>query len=317
MKKFIRNLFIFTACLSALLAMYCKLTLDASVKYMGENTKQQIERSFQNAAAGDYNCYFLGNSRIYRDINPDLFTGVNAYNFAHDNDSYNQMYYKCLFLQEENKKIDSLVIGTDYFQFSFLGDSRNYIYDRLFGLEYMRDYNTSIADEIFADIVYFWKTKRNSAQFLIPYFRGEPAGENISFLKDNGQYVVYSKATDADTVDRSGVVMEVQKQYFLKIIEYCADNDIELYVIMPPARDEELASYTEEEMDSFDRMIEDALGERFQGRYLNCCDLPEFKHYSNYTDITHLNAEAADRFSGYLNDALGLQSRQDERKQEN
>ena len=309
MKKFIRNIIIFIACLSCLLYVYCEATLAASVKYMGENTQQQIVRSFQNAAAGDYNCYFLGNSRMYRDINPDLFTGLKAYNFAHDNDSYNQMYYKLLFLQEENKKIDYLIIGTDYFQFSFLGDSRNYIYDRLFGLEYMRDYNASIADEIFSDIVYFWKTKRNSAQFLIPYFKGEPAGENISFLKDNGQYVVYSKATDEDTVDRSGSIMGVQKQYFLKIVEFCEANDIELYVIMPPTRDEELASYTKEQMDSFDRMIEDALGERFMGHYLNCCDLPEFKHYSNYTDITHLNAGAADRFSEYLNETLDLPER--------
>lgn len=309
MKKFIRNIIIFIACLSCLLYAYCELALAASVKYMGENTKQQIERSFRNAVTDDYNCYFLGNSRMYRGINPDLFTGVKAYNFSHDNDSYNQMYYKLLFLEEENKKIDYLVIGTDYFQFSVYGDSRNYIYDRLFGLEYMRDYNSSIADEIFSDIVYFWKTKRDSAQFIIPYLKGESAGENINYLKDNGQYVVYGNATEEDTVDRYYMIREMQERYFLKIIEYCADNDIELYVIMPPTRDEELASYTKEQMDSFDQMIEDALGERFQGRYLNCCDLPEFKHYSNYTDITHLNAEAADRFSEYLNETLGLQSR--------
>lgn len=309
MKKFIRNIVIFILCLYCLLFAYCKLTLAASVKYMGENTQQQIESSFRHAVADDYNCYFLGNSRMYRGINPDMFTGVKAYNFSHDNDSYNQMYYKLLFLEEKNKKIDYLVIGTDYFQFSFHGDSRNYIYDRLFGIEYMRDYNTSIADEIFSDIVYFWKTKRNSAQFIIPYLKGEPAGENINYLKDNGQYVVYGAATDADTVDRCYMIREVQERYFLKIIEYCEDNNIELYVIMPPTRDEELASYTKEEMDSFDQMIEEALGDRFQGRYLNCSNLPEFKHYSNYTDITHLNAEAADRYSEYLNETLAMRSR--------
>lgn len=308
-KKFIKKIVIFIVCLSCLLLAYCKLTLAASVKYMGENTKQQIERSFRNAVADDYTCYVLGNSRMYRGINPDLFTGVKAYNFSHDNDSYNQMYFKLLFLEEKNKEIDYLIIGTDYFQFSVYGDSRNYIYDRLFGIEYMRDYNTSIADEIFSDIVYFWKTKRNSAQFIIPYLKGEPSGENINYLKDNGQYVVYGVATDADTVDRCYMIREVQERYFLKIIEYCEDNDIELYVIMPPTRDEELASYTEEEMDSFDQMIEEALGDRFRGRYLNCSNLPEFKHYSNYIDITHLNAEAADRYSAYLNETLAMQSR--------
>lgn len=173
----------------------------------------------------------------------------------------------------------------------------------------MRDYNTSIADEIFSDIVYFWKTKRNSAQFIIPYLKGEPTGANINYMKDNGQYVAYGNATDADTVERYYIIRGVQERYFLKIIEYCKDNDIELYVIMPPTRDEELASYTKEEMDSFDQMIEEALGDRFRGLYLNCSNLPEFKHYSNYTDITHLNVEAADRYSEYLNETLDMQSR--------
>lgn len=309
MKKFIINLLIFTACLSALLAAYCKLTLDASVKYMGENTKQQIERSFRNAVTDDYNCYFLGNSRIYRDINPDLFTGVSAYNFAHDNDSYNQIYYKLLYLEKENKKMDYLVIGTDYFQFSVHGDSRNYIYDRIFGLDYMKDYKSSVVDEIFSDIVYFWKTKRNSAQFIIPYLKGEPANEQLNYLKDNGQYVVYGTATDEDTVERCAMILDVQKEYFEKIVDYCAEKDIELYVVMPPTRDEELASYTKEEMDSFHLMINETLGDKFQGHYLDCSNLPEFKHYSNYTDITHLNEEAADRFSEYLNGVLGLKSR--------
>jgi hypothetical protein len=310
MKKFIRNLAVFIVCLSCLLFAYCELALAASVKYRGENTKQQIVRSFENASAGDFDCYFMGNSRIYRGINPDLFTGVKAYNFSHDNDSYNQMYYKLLFLEKKDKKIDYLVIGTDYFQFSVYGDSRNYIYDRLFGLDYMKDYNDSVVDEIFSDIMYFWKTKRDCLQFCIPYLKGEPAGDKINYMKDNGQYVVYGVATEADTVERYAFIREIQKEYFVKIVKYCESNDIELYVIMPPTRDEELASYTQEEMDAIDQMIEESLGERFRGNYFNCSDLPAFKHYSNYTDITHLNAEAADRFSEYLNEAIPLQGEQ-------
>ncbi len=306
MKKFIKNIFILLVCLSVILVSYCRLSLIASVKYMGENTKQQIEKSFYNAVADDYNCYFLGNSRIYRDINPDLFTGVRAYNFAHDNDSYNQMYYKLLYLQRENKKIDYLIIGTDYFQFSVCSDSRNYIYDRLFGIDYMKDYNASILNEIFVDIVYYWKTKRDSVQFCFQYLRREPAGEEINYLKENGQYVVYGMATEEDKVERSGTILDIQKEYFVKIVEHCASNGIELYVVMPPVRDAELVSYSKEEMDSFHFMIKEVLGERFGGNYLNCSDLIEFKHYSNYTDITHLNVRAADRFSEYLNDVLDL-----------
>ena len=63
-----------------------------------ENTAEQIKMSFENSIADNYNCYFLGNSRIYRNINPEMMTTVKAYNFGHDNDSYNQMYYKLLYL---------------------------------------------------------------------------------------------------------------------------------------------------------------------------------------------------------------------------
>ena len=108
---------------------------------------------------------FYGKFQNIQGNQPGLFTGVKAYNFSHDNDSYNQMYYKLLFLEKKDKKIDYLVIGTDYFQFSVYGDSRNYIYDRLFGLDYMKDYNDSIVDEIFSDIMYFGKQKETVYSF--------------------------------------------------------------------------------------------------------------------------------------------------------
>ena len=135
---------------------------------------------------------------------------------------------------------------------------------------------------------------------------GTTTFEMIKYLKENGQYVVYGMATEEDKVERSGTILDIQKEYFVKIVEHCASNGIELYVVMPPVRDAELVSYSKEEMDSFHFMIKEVLGERFGGNYLNCSDLIEFKHYSNYTDITHLNVRAADRFSEYLNDVLDL-----------
>lgn len=306
MKKFVKKIFIFILCLSFLLYLYCELSQAAVIKYNGENTEQQIEKSFRNAVKEEYNCYFLGNSRIYRDINPDMFTEVNAYNFAHDNDSYNQMYYKLLYLEKEGQEFDYLIIGTDYFQFSFLGDSRNYIYDRWFGIDYMKDYNSSIPDEIFSDILYFWKTKRLSAKFCIPYLMGKPAGKHINYLKDNGQYIAYGEAGKDDTIDRNSNILEIQKQYFQKIVHYCDEKNITFYVVMPPTRDEELAAYTQEELDAFHEILQEVLGENYKKYYIDCSNLEEFKHYSNYTDITHLKEAAADRFSTYLSEELCL-----------
>lgn len=306
MKKFIINIFIFILCLSTLLYGYCEFSQMAAAKYNGENTTDQIQKSFINALKEEYDCYFLGNSRIYRDINPDMFESVNAYNFAHDNDSYNQMYYKILYLEKEEKEFDYLVIGTDYFQFSFLGDSRNYIYDRLLGLDYVKDYNSCILDEVFSDILYFWKTKRASGKFCFSYLKGEPVGEHVNFLKSNGQYIAYGKASSEDSIDRNGTILEMQKRYFQKIVDYCRDNEITFYVVMPPVRDAEMASYKEIELNNFDKMLHEVLGEDYERSYIDCSNLEEFKHYSNYTDITHLNEKAADRFSIYLNEELQL-----------
>ena len=301
MKRFVGKIFIFILCISTILYVYCLISLKAGTAYNGINTAGQIKLSFRQAVQNDYDCYFLGNSRIYRDINPDKFTEVDAYNFAHDNDGYNQMYYKLLYLLEENADFQYLVIGTDYFQFSFLGDSRNYVYNRMLGIEYMRDYNDSLVREVFNNAVQYWKIRRETVRFCIPYLRGEYESVDNAYLKENGQYIVPGTATPEDTVTRSINIMEIQREYFEKIIECCVNHNIELYVVMPPARDEELSSYTAEQRADFDAMIEDALAEHYAGHYINCSDLAEFKHYSNYADITHLNEDAADAFSEYLN----------------
>ena len=114
--------------------------------FYGPNTRSQIEMSFDNALKSKATCWFLGNSRIYR-LNPDVIENGHWYNFAHDNDSYNQMYYKLQYLLNNGCEVDTLVIGTDYFQFSVFSDTRNYVYDGLLGEDYVRDYNDWLIKE--------------------------------------------------------------------------------------------------------------------------------------------------------------------------
>ena len=59
------------------------------------------------------------------------------------------MYYKLQYLLDNGCKVDTLVIGTDYFQFSVFSDSRNYVYDGLLGNDYLRDYNHFFLNEEF------------------------------------------------------------------------------------------------------------------------------------------------------------------------
>lgn len=279
-------------------------------RYYGIDTAHQIHQSFSNALQEEYSCYFLGNSRIYRGIDPDSFTHVQAFNFAHDNDTYNQMYYKLLYLEKHHKP-DYLIIGTDYFMFSFLNDSRNYIYTPFLGLAYQHDYISgsynvfSVLEEFFSDTKYLWKDKRPSTSLLAickKLLIDPPSVEDLPYQKENGQYIHPGNASPEDIVTRNYEILDIQWEYFLKIIDNCQENGIELYVIMPPTRDAELSSYTLEEINDFDAKIEEALN--LKGHYLNCCNLEEFKSYTNYTDITHLNEDAASRFSTYLNEHL-------------
>lgn len=235
MKKFVSKGVIYILIISVVIGSYCKFAAVSGVKYNGANTAEQIQMSFTNAIAQPYNCYFLGNSRIYRNINPDKFTSVNSYNFAHDNDSYNQTYYKLLYLLNHHAKIEYLILGTDYFQFSFLTDSRNYAYSTLLPKEYADDYEEkSWFAESTAYIETLWTNKQNCLGACLKYLRGEEAPEHVSYQKDNGQYVVTGIATGDETIDRDYTMLDIQLNYFKKIIELCEEYGIELYVVMPP-----------------------------------------------------------------------------------
>lgn len=304
MKKFIAKTVFLGIIISGFIAIFWHLSTFIGTKYEGDTTASLIETSFRNAIANDYNCYFLGNSRIYRGINPDKFNQVNAYNFAHDNDTYNQMYYKLLYLLNHGQKIEYLVIGTDYFQFSFLSDTRNYIYSKLFPKEYGLDYASGWLETQEKYIFTQWNARKNVLANSLKYILQRGTPEKKNYQKENGQYIAYGTASPDDTANRDSTILDVQYKYYTEIINLCKMKSIKLYVVMPPARNSELSSYTQEEMEAFNRMIEESLGEQNKVNYYNCSQLEGFTDYSNYIDSTHLNKDAADRFSIVLNDMI-------------
>lgn len=277
--------------------------------YFGQNTEQKVKKGFENAINGDYNCFILGNSKMYRGINPERITKYKAFNFAHDNDTYNQVYYKLLYLAKNDVKVDALIIGTDYNCFSYMSDSRNYIYDRLFGFDYMRDYNKSVIGEVATAIGRYGKIQGENLFITIldipkVYNENRP----IDYMKENGQFVTHGEAKVDDTVERDGTIMDIQMEYFDKIIGKCLERGIELYVVVPPSRDVELESYgfTAEQFEEFDSMIKSHLSDKYSNNYYNYSNLQEFKDMSNYVDVAHLNSEAADRFTTYLDNEVLL-----------
>lgn len=306
MKKFIFKVILIISISALFIVAYCELASVASLKYNGPNTEEQVRMSFNNAIADEYNCYFLGNSRIYRGINPDVFDTVNSYNFAHDNDSYNQMYYKLLYLMENNEPIEYLIIGIDYFQFSFLSDTRNYIYSLLLPKEYGDDFEERSWIEAKEDYyTRLWTNKQNVLPDCIKLLMCRVAPATVNYQKKNGQYVVNGNASPDNFVDRDYTVLDVQYEYFQRILSICEENNIELYVIMPPLWEGETSTHTDQEREEFNMMIRTELTKTpYADNYINYSEEEGLSSYQDFTDVTHLKPEAADEYSEYINEKI-------------
>lgn len=256
----------------------------------GPSTKQQITYSFNNAAKMHYELLILGNSRTYRGLNPNLFS-YTALNFSHDNDSYNQIYYKLKYLIDMKKNIKYLILGVDYFQFSFKSDTRNYIYADYLGSDYMKDFKRN---RIFLNKVEYYLGNINPRKILLLSPK-----ENKPFLRNRGQYIVPGLARENDTITRSINRLEFQVKYFEKTLKLCKQKNIKVFIVNLPTRQNELNSYTATEIQDFDIFINKYLIEKHI-YYLNFSKLKGFTT-KDYTDITHFNEKAANRFTEILN----------------
>ena len=264
----------------------------------GPSTKQQITYSFENSLSRNYELLILGNSRTYRGINPDVFSiSKNAYNFSHDNDSYNQMYYKLKFILKKEKNIKYLILGVDYFQFSFKSDSRNYVYADFLENNYLKDFtNTNL---LLLKAEYYLSNINPKKLLLLKPRIKKP------FLRSNGQYIKYGKAKENDTITREIKRLDFQVSYFNKIIDLCKSKKIKTFIVMLPIRQNELKSYKHSEINEFDSFISD-YADSNNVFYLNYSTVNNFST-SDFTDITHLNEPAANRFTNNLNkDLLNL-----------
>jgi hypothetical protein len=285
MKRFILRTFIIIATPALLFIIFVTFVLPVILTYTsGPSTESQIKKSFENVIKADFDILILGNSRIYRGVNPDLIP--NSYNFSHDNDSYNQIYYKLIYLQENEKKFKHLVLGVDYFQFNIYSDTRNYVYKNYLNNDYLKDYKK----EDFNISSYIDLTRNK--------LKGMKLSKVDAYMKDNGQYILPGLSTPQDSVNRSSKRLQFQVEYFEEILKYCESNNIQVFMVMPPVRRNELNNYTEEELKNFDAFIDKYTSSRT--KYFNFSIDEDFSD-KDFTDITHLNELSADRFSEKLN----------------
>ncbi|AEA42197.1 hypothetical protein Fluta_0188 [Fluviicola taffensis DSM 16823] len=261
----------------------------------GPSTRQQIQYSFENASLLNYDMVIVGNSRTYRGLNPDKFN-QRTFNFSHDNDSYNQIYFKLKFLEGKRKKISSVILGLDYFQFSFISNTRNYIYGDLLSDEYLKDYDTQ---NLFYQKIDYYINNIDPKNLKALSFKSK---EEKPFLKENGQYISPGLATENDSIERDIKRLDFQTKYFKKVIDFCQKKKVRVFIVMPPCRSNELISYSKVEIDEFNAFIK-TFTKIKNVYYLNYSTTSNF-NTKDYTDITHLNEKAANRFSKMLNNDI-------------
>jgi hypothetical protein len=261
----------------------------------GPNTEYQIKFSLKNALEKNYKLLILGSSKTYRGINPQLLS-MSAQNFSHDNDTYNQLYYKLKLLLSKKKKIEYLIISTDYHQFSFISDTRNYVYGDIFDADYLKDYNTSLWQYQFYNHL-----SNLSPEKLLSIKLFSTKGQ-VPFIRENGQYIKPGFNLTKNFPSREYKRLKFQMNYLDKTIQLCKKNNIIVFMVMLPVRKHELECYKKKELSDFDNFIT-KYSKQKSIFFLNYSKNPNFT-IKDYTDIAHSNESAANRFTKILNKDL-------------
>ena len=294
-KRFLINCVLFLLLFFTLIWGYKYFaTLLVKQKY-GITTAEQIQKQYSDLALqkDSLECVFLGNSRFYRAINPLQFDFC-GYNFAHNNDSYNQIYYKIEYADSICPNLRMVVVCFDYVSFSYLSGTRNNIYKKYMPPEYLADY--SIKDRIKDEFIF---QITNSKTYIPRALSGKSAK-----LTNKGQYLIFGEyATETDKLTRSEDVLEIQKNYFEKICKYIKNKGLIGVFVLMPYRDCEYINFSP---DYVNRM-NDYLYKNSQENGLFVLDYSRdlrFMDYRQYTDHSHLNQSAGDLFSGILNNDI-------------
>lgn len=317
MKKLFFQSLLFLLPVSAVVFLNLKTYRTFTDVEFGPGTAQQIHHSFKMALERKYDCLALGNSRIYRNLNPDKIS-IPTYNFAHDDGTVNQFYFKQQYLEKHGVQYKYFILGVDYFQFSFFSDSRNYLYNKYFDPAYQKDYQGNSSDTPFKKFLWsrsyfksindsfnrfvqinFSQTVLSVFKYMVKKIRGQQLRPK-TFMRDNGQYVVtFSFAMENDFIERSAQRLPGQEHYFDEILKFAKDRKIKVFMVLPPTRQNELAAYSKETIQEFDAYFKSKADNKTVF-FLDYSTHPDFE-FKDYADITHLIEEGADKFSIILN----------------
>ncbi len=291
--------------------------IPATLTFEGEPTAALIQRAFRAVDLMDFDCLIMGNSRVYRGINPEYVSSCKAFNFAHDADTFNQTFYKLQYVLARTKP-KAIVVSLDYFDFGFIADRRNATYKMFFPREYFDDYQTSISGatlyEFFKGINHRWNVFSFN-ELLIPtkyllsrlsYWIVGQSTPTPSFQRENGQYVKlplrHGNPLDWANREKEASILPIQKNYFIRLVELANTQDIRLVFVTSPCRSEELSSYAPATLERLRTTFRE-WAKDYNFTYLDYSTSPDFTR-DDFSDITHLNHIAADRFTQMLDKDL-------------
>ena len=299
MAKLIINLLILTSILLPIDALYLRYSSEIIEHTMGPSTGKQIDWSFRNALERKYDLLILGNSKFYRGLNPDCFN-ISTYNFAHDNDGYNQMYYRLKYLLANHVKPSYLILSVDYAPFSNISNTRNKYFKNYFGRDYFNDYKGISSEshqrfgssEVFNDYMAL-RFGMTFPRFLESCFKilSGTVPDDPPRLKENGQYLKAGRPTPELFVNRNFGSLDLQEHYFHSIVDLCKTNHIKVFLVMPPFLDEDLSQYPKGQVAYFS----DYFRKLVDNKNVYYFDFSRDRSFTvqDFTGIAHLNEQAA------------------------
>lgn len=296
MKKYLLNILIIAIFSIVFIGLYNIVSARILSMFYGPTTKQQIDKQFADLTSqrDSIECIYLGSSKFYHGINPNLVTPC-GYNFAHDNDSYNQIYYKLLYVYERCPKLRRVVVCFDYVSFCVFSETRNYVYHRYFPDEYSSDYTKNFYNNYIYPYLIGTKNLPKIVLSIMDNNRPQPP-----FLTNKGQYITYEKAREDDYVKYCTSIYDIQISYFNKIVRFCNDHHLECVVVGMPNRDGEYWNYDKVFIAKMDDIISNAQ-EDYSFTYLNYIRDKELLDINLFSDVSHFSKYGADVFSRKLN----------------
>lgn len=297
MKQFIIETCIVVFSFLLIVYLYYCVSTTILCSRIGPTTAFQIETQFENLISqkDTIKTLYLGSSRFYRAIDP-LIIGKNGYNFAHDNDAYNQVFYKLIYAYEKLPNLKNVIIAYDYVSFSFISGTRNYVYHKFLSKEYLNDYENTFYDNY---ILPFLNISNTPSATIRAMFRSE----KLYDLTPKGQLTYFSgNATDKDVIKRDETVLKIQEEYFYRIIEFCKEKNLQCVFVNMPIRDGEYNSYTKDYLLQMDRKINSVISDNIN--YIDYSRVESLLSTNLFTDICHYNVIGSHTLSSRLKEDI-------------